>query len=235
MLIATGPSIQSMPHYFCNQVDFDYIGVNGAIALANVCFKHYVIIDHDFIQNRFDLVKLVLQTECNFFTTARCLDMILQKVKFEQIRCKFKIIEIISSGKNELFLGKTIYVNEQSEKHYFDNGFGFSEHIYDAIFDYYTVAYSALQIIAGLKYSEIYIAGLDMNNFSLPRFYENADDKQPTFLDQHIDSILAAFETAAHFFEAKKISVYNLSKLSLIDAFVKLDKAGIFTDQQDHI
>lgn len=235
MLITTGPSIQDMPSSIFSQTDIDYIGVNGAIALNNVHFKHYVIIDHDFIKNRFDLVKRVLNTECNFFTTARCLDIILQKLKLEEIACKFKVIEIVSSGKNELFLGKTMYVNEHSSKHYFYNGFGFSEHIHDTIFDYHTVAYTALQIIAGLKYPEIYIAGLDMNNFSSPRFYETAESKQPTFLDQNTESILAAFQTAALFFESKKIRVYNLSKQSLIEVFIKLDTAVIFNDQQDDI
>lgn len=222
MLIATGPSIKEIPQKFYKHEKIDYLGINGAIALHEVTFKHYVIIDHDFINNRFDLVQQVLKTECNFFTTARCLNMILERIKPEQITCKFKIIEIMSSGKNELFLGKTIYLNEQAKNHYFYDGFGFSQQMYDTVFDYHTVAYTALQIIYGLKYKEIYIAGVDMNNFNSPRFYETTDSKQPTLLDQHTQEILVVFQTAASFFKDQQISVYNLSKHSLIESFVKL-------------
>ena len=222
MLIATGPSIKKIPDKFFKYEKLDYIGVNGAIALNEVTFQHYVIIDHDFVQNRFDLVERVLDTACNFFTTARCLDYILRKVKIEQIRCQFKIIEITSNCKNELFMGNTIHVDEKVKSNDFYNGFGFSTHMYDTVFDYYTVAYTALQIMSGLNYQHIYIAGVDMNNFDLPRFYETLDAKQPTLLNQHTQSIIAAFETAAYFFESQKVSVYNLSPHSLIKSFNKL-------------
>lgn len=222
MLIATGPSIKKIPKQLFKHEQLDYIGVNGAIALSEVTFQHYVIIDHDFVQNRFDLVERVLDTACNFFTTARCLDYILRKVKIEQIRCQFKIIEITSHGKNELFMGNTVLVDEKVKSPYFYNGYGFSTQMYDTVFDYYTVAYTALQIMSGLNYQYIYIAGLDMNNFNLPRFYETLDAKQPTLLNQHTQSILAAFETAAYFFKIQNVSVYNLSPYSLIESFEKL-------------
>ena len=230
MLIATGPSIKEIPNHFFQSEELDYIGVNGAIALEKVYFTHYVIIDHDFIKNRFDLVERVLDSECIFFTTARCLDSILRKTKIQKIRCKFKVIEITSNGKNELFLEDTNYIDEKTKSHYFYNGFGFSTQIHDTVFDYHTVAYTALQIIFGLNYQHIYIAGVDMNNFHLPRFYETIDLKQPTLLDQHTESILESFKTAAYFFESQKISVYNLSLKSKIESFkkIKLDQNTIF-------
>ena len=101
-------------------------------------------------------------------------------------------------------MGNTIHVDEKVKSNYFYNGFGFSTHMYDTVFDYYTVAYTALQIMSGLNYQHIYIAGVDMNNFDLPRFYETLDVKQPTLLNQHTQSIIAAFETAAYFFESQK-------------------------------
>lgn len=229
MLIATGPSIKEIPDKFFKYEEVDYIGVNGAIALNNVCFQHYVIIDHDFVRNRFDLIERVLDIPCNFFTTARCLDYILRRVKIKQIHCQIKVIEITSNGKNELFMGNSVYINEKTNSNYFYNGFGFSTHIYDTVFDYYTVAYAALQIISGLNYQHIYIAGVDMTHFNQPRFYETLDTKQPTLLNQHTDSILAAFETAAYFFESQKVSVYNLSKYSRIESFEK-----ITLDQDTH-
>ncbi len=73
------------------------------------------------------------------------------------------------------------------------------------------MAYVALQITYHLKYKDIYIAGLDMNNLSQPRFYENKENKQPTMLNQYLDVTLPAFDAAARFLRSQQINVYNLS------------------------
>lgn len=222
MLIATGPSINEIPNEVLCKNDIDYLGVNGAIALNNVFFKYYVIIDHNFTNKRFDLVFKVLQTNCVFFTTPRCLDIILRKIIPEQIRCQIKVIEPITEGEVERFLGIRENV-DLNKLHYFimDNR-GFSKHIHNAVFDYFTVAYVALQIIYSLDAKEIYLAGLDMNNFNQPRFYESDQNKQPTMLDRYLTDLLPAFHTAAQFLKDDKIQVYNLSPNSAITAFEKI-------------
>lgn len=221
MLIATGPSIQEMPPQAFTSSEIDYVGVNGAIALAHVFFKYYVIIDHDFIMNRFDLVLLVLKSKCTFFTTMRCLDEILRRIDTDEIDCKFYIIEMIMNHKNERLFKKTEYLNTDNSNYYFKDHIGFSLNINDAVFDYHTVAYTALQVIYALSYEKIYITGVDMTNLNQPRFYENDQNKQRTILDQNLDTILRAFQTASIFFNESKIQVYNLSKNSLIQSFPK--------------
>ncbi|NAR64331.1 lipopolysaccharide biosynthesis protein [Acinetobacter haemolyticus] len=223
MLIATGPSIQRLEQKNLQLPDIDYIGVNGAISLDLIKFSNYVIIDHNFIECRFDLVKKVLMTDCNFYTTPRCLDIILRQVQFQDIRCQIKTIETITDGIVETFLDKAKFFNESEQDFYTHNNFRFSKDIFKGTFDYYTVAYVALQIIHTLNYKEIYIAGLDMNNFSQPRFYESLECKQPTTLNNHVDDVFQALHTAALFFQENNIKAFNLSKESAVESFEKID------------
>lgn len=227
MLVATGPSVQEVPADWLSRQDIDYIGVNGAIELSSIQFKYYVIIDHDFTKQRFDLIEKILNTDCYFFITARCLNIILKRKSFDQIQCKFKIIEIISTGKNEQFMGEPVWIDSTHPHYYFHQDFGFSSNLFDPIFDYHTVAYTALQIMAALKYEHLYMLGVDMNQLHQPRFYENHDSKQPTLLDQHLPTILKAFNTAAVFLNDQNISAYNLSKHSKIEAFPKVELDSI--------
>lgn len=226
VLVATGPSIKNINPNFFNQPNYDFIGVNGAISL-NINFKHYIIIDHNFINNRFDLVLNVLNSDCIFFTTPRCLDSILRKVKFNDIKCTIKIFETITHDEIEIFMGEKKKVEINHSNFFYQNQYGFSDNIFNGVFDYLTVAYIALQIISSLNYKEIYIAGLDMNNFSEPRFYENLQNKQPTILDSHQNTVLEAFDTAAHFLKLKKINVYNLSINSAVESFEKMDSNSL--------
>lgn len=223
MLIATGPSIKTLDQEIFKKNDIDYIGVNGAISLNEIKFSRYIIIDHNFIESRFDLVQKVLDTDCIFFTTPRCLDAILRKVDFKNIACQIKTIETIKDNVIEVFLNKEMRIETNKEYFFFRNNLGFSENIFSGVFDYFTVAYVSLQIIYNLGYKQVYIAGLDMNNFNKPRFYENIEDKQSTLLDIHTHDVLNAFNTAALFFKEKEVSVFNLSKHSAVDTFEKID------------
>ena len=228
MMIATGPSVQRIPPEAFTRSDIDYIGLNGAISMPNVAFKHYVIIDHNFVESRFDLVLKVLNSNCTFYTTPRCLDQILRKVLFQDIQCNIRVVEPITRGEIEPILQPKKAVDMQKSYFYTNNQLGFSTQIYTAIFDYFTVAYVALQIIHSLRYQEIYLAGLDMNNFSQPRFYESAENKQPTLLDRSLDFTLPAFDLAAQFFKAQGITVYNLSEHSAVEAFPKVNAKDLF-------
>ncbi|WP_196085112.1 lipopolysaccharide biosynthesis protein, partial [Acinetobacter sp. Res13-Abat-PEC15-P5-02] len=223
MLVATGPSIQKCPEDIFKRKDIDYIGINGSISLDHVHFKYYVIIDFNFTRNRFDLVLKVLQSQCTFFTTHRCLDIILRKISPDQIKCQIKIIETITEGVVERFLGPRITINPHQDYFYLEGEKGFSSHIRNSIFDYFTVSYVALQIVYSLSYQEIYLAGLDMNNFNQPRFYEKSSNKQPTMLDQYLTEIFPAFEVASRYLNKQNIKVYNLSLKSAIESFEKLD------------
>lgn len=223
MLVATGPSVKKIPKEAFYHQDIDYFGVNGAISLNDINFKYYVIIDRNFTYKRFDLVLKVLKSNCTFFTTPRCLDIILRKISPEDILCKIKIIEPITEGKIERFLGQRESVKLSKQHYFYENQKGFSINIQNAVFDYFTVAYVALQIIYSQGSKEIYLAGLDMNNFNHPRFYENNDNKQPTMLNDYMDELLPAFQVAGAFLKNKNIQVYNLSRDSAVTAFKKVD------------
>ncbi len=140
-----------------------------------------------------------------------------------QIQCTLKIIEIITENKIEHFMGIKTTLTEHLPHAYVENDIGFSTKIFDAIYDYYTVAYVALQIAYALNYKHILIAGLDMNNFNQPRFYESSENKQPTRLEQDFVKISNAFHTAATFLDKQHVQVINLSAQSAVQAFIKLD------------
>lgn len=221
MIIATGPSIQQLDPEILHRPDIDYIGMNGAVTLNSVKFSSYVIIDHNFIDSRFDLVKKVLATNCSLFTTPRCLEIILRLIKFEEIICQIKVIETITDDIVETFLGPAKKFDRNENDFFIYNHLGFSQDIFKGTFDYYTVAYVSLQVAHALNYKQIYLAGLDMNNLSQPRFYENSNCQQPTTLNLHLDAIFKAFDTAAVFLKEKKIQVFNLSQQSAIKSFEK--------------
>ncbi|AZN68181.1 MULTISPECIES: LPS biosynthesis protein [Acinetobacter] len=224
VLVATGPSVKDIDQRFLTNPDYDYIGVNGAISLDHIHFKYYVIIDFNFTTKRFDLILKVLDSDCIFFTTPRCLDIILKRIDPSQIKCEIKIIETIFQDKTvEPFMGKKHKLDLEKPYFHLYGEFGFSTNIFNAVFDYLTVPYVALQVAYAIGFKEIYIAGLDMNNFSQPRFYESIENKQPTMLDQYLHLIFPAFDAAAEFFIEHQVQVYNLSPTSAIESFKKIN------------
>jgi len=222
MLVATGPSIRNVNRECFHRSDIDYVGVNGSISLEDVDFSYYVIIDYNFTRNRFDLVEKVLGTRCTLFTIPRCLDLVLRRVEYSRIRCRIKVVELVCEGQIERFFGPKEQVDISKDHFYEYRSFWFSTHIHDAVFDYFTVTYVALQVVCALKYKKIYIAGLDMNNFSQPRFYEGTDNKQSTMLDQYSTVILPAFDAAAMYFQTNNIQAFNLSAASAVQSFEKI-------------
>ena len=222
MLVATGPSIKDVDKTLFQRSDIDYIGVNGAISLNDVNFRYYVIIDLNFTKNRFDLIERVLLSRCTLFTVPRCLDLILRRMRSSKIHCDIKVVELICQGEIERFFGPKTRV-DTSKGHFFEyRSFGFSSHIFDAVYDYFTVTYVALQIIGALQYTKVYIAGLDMNQFTQPRFYEDGTNKQPTMLNQYSSIVFPAFDAAAKFFSERNVQVYNLSTESAVESFDKV-------------
>ena len=56
-----------------------------------------------------------------------------------------------------------------------------------------------------------------MNNFEQPRFYENGENKLPSYLADKVDGmVFPAFELASRHLQAKGITVINLSLNSAI-------------------
>lgn len=222
VIMATGPSVNQINRRFFDD-SFDYLGVNGAFSMRNVHFEWYVIIDRDFVRERLSLVKeIVAREELVLFCTYNSLDSIFSNIPFKDVRCQIKIFETASSSLINRFLLSRCPINNSNDHYHWHQNFGFSDKIEEVLFDYGTVTYPALQIACLLGYKQIYIVGLDMNNFNTPRFYETSQDKLGTRLNLDFDNINHSFLAAQDYCQSHNIQVVNLSPESAIDAFPKM-------------
>lgn len=226
IIIATGPSVNVIPTDFFDQDQYDFLGVNGAISLPEINFQFYCIIDQSFVKKRIDLVqKIVSDDEITLFCNYLSLYEILKLIDLSEIKCSFKLLDLITNGIGYAFMDEKKVINKDyiSDNHHWVNGYGFSSNINDFVFDYGTVAYPALQVGYALGYEELYFVGLDMNNFNKPRFYENVVNMLPTSLDHNFITIQNAFNSASHFLKDAGVNVINLSPNSAITSFPKGD------------
>lgn len=226
LLIASGPSVKETD--FSTLTTTPAMGVNGAISLqADIKFNFYVVIDMTFIDHRQSIIKeIISREELSFFTTAHGILKIVNKFGYHQIKCNiyliedacYKIYQPAASGnaiKEQFQKSSNVMFDKNNEC------IAFNKDIRTGVFDSGTVVYWALQIIFYLGFQRIIIAGLDMNNFNQPRFYEDPNDKLPSFLENKLDSlIIPSFSLASHIFKENNISVINLSKNSAINSSI---------------
>lgn len=226
LVVASGPSV--------NDTDFGPLqhlpamGVNGSWFLRDKAdFKFFVIVDMTFIDQRQSMVKeMVNDSEILFFTTVSGVVKIIDYFGHSAIRCQIAIIEdACFKNFQPKVLTQDIHQHYQHEKsvHFSeaDNKIAFFEDIRKGIFDAGTVVHWALQIIQFMGFSRIIIAGLDMNNFQQPRFYENENDKSPSELDQQFAGLIEpAFRHASHVLKERSVEVLNLSLNSALDSSI---------------
>ncbi|WP_345945720.1 sugar glycosyltransferase [Sodalis sp. dw_96] len=209
------------------------MGVNGAYALKDkIDFQFYVIVDMTFIDKKLEMVKgVIFNPAITLFTTLHGVVKIINAFTSSKIQCKVVIIE---DACYKIYQRKVIpgqiwdtYGNAREvsicpeHKH-----IAFNNDIRSGIFDAGTVVYWALQIVAFMGFQTVYVAGLDMNNFAQPRFYENEKNKLPCFLDEKFTNLIEpAFRHASIVLKKKGITVKNLSKHSALgnDIFEKVD------------
>lgn len=235
LLIATGPSINSIDF---KNVNIPVFGVNGAYKLKNVLnFNFYIITDEHFFEHRPNiLLDVISNPEITLFIIIDVLTQILDHCGKEELKCSIVIIENICAKiyrpklkiedlDKDIFDSKTNFLSSDNPN------IAFTTDITNGIFAERTVIYWALQVISFLNYNKIYIAGLDMNNFDKPRFYETENDKIPTQLKEDFDGIMSGFQLASHVFKLKNIEVINLSMQSAIpdSVFVKSDYRYYFS------
>lgn len=226
LFIASGPSV--------NETDFSQLstipamGVNGSISIReNINFLFYVIIDMTFIDQRPLIIQEIISREdFYFFTTMHGILKITNEFGHHKIKCKicliedacYKIYQSCLSDKNtkEQYQQSPTIIFDKNNEH-----IAFNKDIRTGIFDSGTVAYWALQIIFFLGFERIIMAGLDMNNFNKPRFYESTTEISPSFLESKLHtSIIPSFRLASCIFKENDISVINLSKNSAIDSSI---------------
>jgi len=236
MLAATGPSVKDI--HFKSPTPVPTMGLNGAWSLHNtVDFKFYVIVDMGFLDKRPEMVaEIVSDPKLTLFTTAHGIARIVDRVSLARIKCSLALIEdaafkIFQPKIPATELGRC-YANVRSTS-FAENrpDIGFTTDIRHGVFDAGTVAYWALQIAAYLGFNEMYIIGLDMNNFNQPRFYESENNKLPSFLAESLDELIVpAFTHASHVLKKKNIRVVNLSMKSAISnhIFEKADYHQVF-------
>ncbi|MEA9392332.1 sugar glycosyltransferase [Acerihabitans sp. TG2] len=231
LITATGPSINDMD--FSRFPPMPVIGVNGAYALqGKINFQFYVIVDMTFIDKKIDVVQGVISNpEITLFTTLHGIVKVINAFSSSKIKCQVVIIEdaCYKIYKRKVMPGSIwdTYCNAREvsicpdHKH-----IAFNHDIRTGIFDAGTVVYWALQIVAFLGFQTVYIAGLDMNNFNQPRFYENEKNKLPCFLDEKFANLIEpAFRHASQVLKKKGIIVKNLSTHSALgnDIFEKVN------------
>lgn len=237
LISATGPSIK--------EIDFSTLpssvitaGVNGAWHLNEVLnFRFYFVVDMTFIDQQTALMKSVVECKnITLFTTVMGIVKLIKQFSYENIQCKIAIIEDIcyetykpSIKINELRAGadnkKPLIFSPVNPNT------AFSRDIRQGVVDAGTVVYWALQVIYFMGFSKIYIAGLDMKNFSQPRFYENTETMAPSFLDKKVqDIVIPAMTLASELFSKEHIDVVNLSTQSAIPScvFPRKDFTDVF-------
>lgn len=237
LISATGPSIK--------EIDFSQLpssvitaGVNGAWHLNDeLNFRFYFVVDMTFIDQQAALMKSVV--ECKniiLFTTVMGIVKLIKQFSYENIQCKIAIIEDIcyETYKPSIKINELRSVAENTTPLIFSSAnpnTAFSRDIRQGVVDAGTVVYWALQVVYFMGFSKIYIAGLDMKNFSQPRFYENTATMAPSFLDNKVqDTVIPAMALASQLFSSENIDVVNLSTQSAIPSsvFPRKDFTDVF-------
>ncbi|CCP01197.1 putative lipopolysaccharide glycosyltransferase [Erwinia amylovora Ea644] len=230
LLVASGPSIKVTD--FTPLQHLPTIGVNGAWFMhQQLDFRLYVIVDMTFIDQRPQVVKeIVSDPQVLFFTTVQGVVKVIERFGFAALRCQVAVIEdaCVKTYQPKV-LDKEIHHHYQHENSIsfspINNNIAFSHDIRKGIFDAGTVVYWALQIVQFMGYSRIIIAGLDMNNFQQPRFYESNNDQSPSYLQTQFSGLIEpAFTLASSVLNQHNVKVLNLSLNSALsnDIFQKV-------------
>lgn len=236
LLTATGPSIKEIDFSIIPEIPA--IGVNGAWHLnQKIDFKIYIIVDMIFIDNKPDIIKeIISKSDLILFTTMHGIVRIIEKFTLKNIKCKLAIIE---DKTYPIFKQKIpasdLYkkYNPQEEVIFLEgkDNIAFNYDIRNGVFDAGTVVYWSLQILVYLGFDKIFIAGLDMTNFSSPRFYESSDNMLPSYLNDKLhDTIIPAFQLARYALDKKHVEVVNLSLDSAVPSYIfpKMDYRDAF-------
>ncbi len=217
LLIASGPSVSETN--FTPLQHLPVMGVNGAWSLRPVGgFCLYVIVDMTFFDQRLSLVKdIVSDPQVLLFTTVHGIVKLATLVGMDSVCCRLAVIEDACVKTYQPQVRKEdVFRHFQSENGISfsaqDNNIAFSQDIRQGIFDAGTVVYWALQILQYLGYHRIIIAGLDMNNFHQPRFYENEKNAAPSHLASQFEHVIEpGFIHASSVLQSMNIEVLNLS------------------------
>lgn len=227
VIVASGPSINQIT--FRHSPSVPTLGVNGAYSLKDkVFFNFYVITDIHFFSQRSNIVKeIIADKNLLLFIQIDGLVKIINLFGYESILCQISLIEdafkltyeplkTLAEIEKDQDRSKSIYFYHNDNKEH--EPLAFETNIMHGVFPAKTVVYWALQISAYLGFNKIYLAGVDLNNFHLPRFYETENDITYSQLELDFEkNILPAFEHASNVMKKLNINVKNMSLNSALD------------------
>ncbi|PMH45982.1 hypothetical protein BCU68_09310 [Vibrio sp. 10N.286.49.B3] len=192
-IIGSGPSINKLD--LAEIKNSANIYLNGAISIAhdkNLPVFAHVIMDFNFVYNRFDIIK----------NTKKGTNLILS----------LGALCAIAERDMDLLLSCNIFVFK-TEKISASNLL--STDIDSFIVDGGSVMSIAVQIAYRMQAPMIYLLGLDISNATQPRFYENDKNKQKCGLQKDYENkILPFMMEAAKVAQANGIDIVNCSPIS---------------------
>ncbi|KTT11642.1 lipopolysaccharide biosynthesis protein [Pseudomonas oryzihabitans] len=217
LLLASGPSAAEL----CLDAwrDVPIITMNGAIAKlsgSGIRPLFYVCSDLSFAEQQPDLYELGLE---------QAQRLALWPAAIERLSAtrqgKAHVLRRAPSRRLEHYLGRE---RDQAERTLTvlsrrARDLGFSRDMDYGIFDVRTVAYIALQLAYHLGFTELYLAGVDLNA-QAPRFYEDGNHPaSPCGLDEHLyHRILPGLTIMQTVLAAEGRQVFNLSRTSRVPA-----------------
>ncbi len=222
-LVGTGPSI--------GEIDFSKLrakvcfGVNGSIVkfrMAGFAPAYYAIATRDFFYNRFNMVHQAIESKATCFfpfwglcrickndtallQNASIYLMYTVNKRYGIPMMNAKAFDKRAAADPDLILHKTLKRAKDAV--------GFSLDLEKGYFHGENVLFVAIQIARYIGFRRLFILGMDLDySRPNPRFYENASDSRPTWIDKSFErSIVPAFEVLRNMCLEKQIEVYNLS------------------------
>ena len=217
LLLASGPSAGALD--LAAWQDIPLITMNGAIAkLAGSALRplFYVCSDLSFAEQQPDLYRQGLERSTRLALWPEAIQALPA-----DLAAKAHALHRAPATRLEHHLGVEQEQAQRASTLFSRRArdIGFSRDLDYGIFDVRTVAFIALQLAYHLGFSEIYLAGVDLDT-QAPRFYEDGrTPASPCGLEQHLHSrILPGLQVMQSVMRASGRQVFNLSTRSRIPA-----------------
>lgn len=225
-VLGTGPSISNLELDLLGE--HAVFGVNGAIAVMQkhgLQPAHYSVTDLDFFENRFGMIRDVVESGSDCFFSAGGLRVMAEKgidllgsdnlylaevVNRPTGTARRSQQDFLSWARNEP--GLTLPDPPRQD----DSRVGWSRDLRHGVFCSRTILFRALQIAAFLGYKRLYVLGMDLN-YKGPeaRAYDEGKKARPTKIERDYDPFIRpAFEVLKEEMSRSGLQVYNLSDKS---------------------
>lgn len=231
-IVATGPSL--------GEIDFAAlrgracIGVNGSILKSEesaVTFRSHVISDRHFFNERFELVRKVLQSDSECLFSFRGLSIVCEREPALLRDRKIFLLNEITARYGEPKPDARAFdaaaerdpdLELHPRRRPSEGRVGFSRDIRKGVFTGQTIAFSALQVAIWIGYTRVFILGMDLGGTGGgQRFYETGAQAMPMRLDRDYEAYIEpAFEVARRVCDDLGIEVYNLSPASRLPSAI---------------